>query len=38
MNAAGIVIGEPLSEFQGILTGVPHYVGQSRPLMKTRRK
>jgi len=38
MNATGIVIGEPLSEFQGILTGVPHYVGQSRPLMKTRKK
>jgi circadian clock protein KaiC len=29
MNATGIVIGEPLEEFHGILTGVPTYVGQA---------
>jgi circadian clock protein KaiC len=38
MNAEGIVIGEPLSEFEGILTGVPRYVGHGRPLIKKRRK
>src|SRR3569833_2995353 len=38
MNATGLVIGDPLSEFHGILTGTPQYVGKSRPLMKTRKK
>lgn len=27
MTAKGIALGEPLSEFQGVLTGVPHLVG-----------
>ncbi|HEY4212418.1 MAG TPA: ATPase domain-containing protein [Steroidobacteraceae bacterium] len=35
MDGRGIIIGEPLSEFEGILTGVPKYVGKGRPLMKT---
>ena len=30
----GIVVGEPLEEFQGVLTGVPSYVGPAGPLMK----
>jgi circadian clock protein KaiC len=34
MNANGIIIGEPLEEFQGILTGVPTYVGKGRNLMR----
>ena len=25
--AGGLVVGEPLHEFQGVLTGVPHFVG-----------
>jgi circadian clock protein KaiC len=29
----GIVVGEPLREFQGVLRGVPTYVGQSTPLL-----
>jgi circadian clock protein KaiC len=26
-------VGEPLTGFQGILTGVPHYTGPARPLL-----
>ena len=33
VNERGIVIGEPLIEFQGILTGVPTYVGEPGKLM-----
>jgi circadian clock protein KaiC len=29
---SGIRVGEPLRDFQGVLTGVPHYVGQQQPL------
>jgi circadian clock protein KaiC len=29
-------VGKPLSEFQGVLTGVPHYVGTSGPLLNGR--
>ena len=32
----GLEVGEPLTEFQGILTGVPSYTGSSGPLMKDR--
>jgi circadian clock protein KaiC len=28
-----IQVGDPLKQFQGILTGVPHYIGTSKPLM-----
>jgi len=35
MSPAGILIGEPLTEFHGILTGVPVYAGQSGPLTRT---
>jgi circadian clock protein KaiC len=30
----GLRVGEPLQQFQGILTGVPTYTGASSPLMK----
>jgi circadian clock protein KaiC len=30
----GLQVGPPLHEFQGVLTGVPNYVGDSEPLMK----
>lgn len=30
----GLVIGEPLSNFQGVLTGVPTYVGGATELLK----
>ncbi len=33
MSARGIVIGEPLEEFHGILTGVPTFVGGPAKLM-----
>jgi circadian clock protein KaiC len=29
----GITVGEPLHQFQGVLRGVPTYVGQASPLM-----
>ncbi|MGZ8377958.1 MAG: ATPase domain-containing protein [Gemmatirosa sp.] len=29
----GLQVGAPLTEFQGVLTGVPRYVGASGPLM-----
>jgi circadian clock protein KaiC len=29
----GVDLGEPLHEFQGVLRGVPEYVGRSEPLM-----
>ena len=29
----GTTLGEPLQQFQGVLRGVPTYVGQSMPLM-----
>jgi circadian clock protein KaiC len=29
----GLTVGEPLQEFQGVLRGVPTYLGQSQPLM-----
>jgi circadian clock protein KaiC len=33
LDAHGISIGEPLSDFHGILTGVPSYVGRDASLM-----
>ena len=36
MNERGIVIGEPLEGFQGVLTGVPTFVGASRELLSKR--
>jgi circadian clock protein KaiC len=37
MNKSGLHVGEPLSEFRGVLTGVPEYVGDKRTLMSARR-
>jgi circadian clock protein KaiC len=37
INEKGIVIGEPLSGFHGVLTGVPTYVGKADPLIKQPR-
>jgi circadian clock protein KaiC len=34
VNASGVQIGEPLSDFQGVLTGVPTYLGTENDLMK----
>ncbi|HEY2137543.1 MAG TPA: ATPase domain-containing protein [Xanthobacteraceae bacterium] len=38
INGRGITVGEPLSEFQGVLRGVPTYVGKSGPLMGAARE
>jgi circadian clock protein KaiC len=32
----GIQIGEPLTDFRGVLTGTPEYIGASEPLMESR--
>lgn len=29
----GLVVGPPLTQFRGIFTGTPNYVGESKPLM-----
>ena len=33
VQRGGLQVGPPLKEFQGVLTGVPHYVGDGGPLM-----
>jgi len=38
IDETGIVIGNPLSDFQGILTGVPVYTGKGAPLSGTPEK
>jgi circadian clock protein KaiC len=32
INAGGIVIGEPLRDFHGVLSGVPHVTGDAGQL------
>jgi circadian clock protein KaiC len=34
VGRGGLLVGQPLHEFQGVLTGVPHYVGEKGPLMR----
>ena len=34
LDATGIVIGEPLTDFHGVLTGVPTYLGSLDPLRR----
>jgi circadian clock protein KaiC len=36
INGRGITVGEPLSSFQGVLRGVPTYVGKDGPLLGER--
>ena len=38
INRNGIEIGEPLREFQGVLTGVPQYLGGLSPLLPEEGK
>ncbi|MEA2766386.1 MAG: circadian clock protein KaiC [Gemmatimonadaceae bacterium] len=33
VQKGGLMVGEPLREFQGVLTGVPHYTGGAAPLL-----
>jgi len=37
VRAGGVEVGDPLRDFQGVLTGVPVYVGTKAPLMPTTR-
>jgi len=37
IDARGLTIGGPLAEFQGVLRGVPVYVGENKPLLEERR-
>jgi circadian clock protein KaiC len=36
ISSRGIAIGPPLHDFQGVLRGVPKYVGKGQPLMDQR--
>lgn len=33
IDSRGITLGEPLDQFQGVLRGVPTYLGENRPLL-----
>ncbi len=35
---SGLTLGEPLHEFQGVLLGVPTFVGDGRPLLQTSKR
>ncbi len=35
VGPGGLNVGAPLRDFQGVLTGVPHYVGGTSPLMES---
>jgi circadian clock protein KaiC len=37
IDEGGIRVGHPLTEFQGVLTGVPHYQGKPDAIMPSRR-
>jgi circadian clock protein KaiC len=34
VDQGGLRVGRPLSEFRGVLTGVPEYAGRQDPLME----
>lgn len=36
IDVKGIRVGEPLSDFKGVLTGTPEYLGSKAPLMEDR--
>ena len=38
VGQGGLIVGEPLSQFHGVLTGIPTYVGTDAPLMKPAAK
>jgi len=38
VQQGGLKVGEPLSDFQGVLTGVPQYTGERAPLMPPPEK
>ena len=38
LSAQGLKVGPPLTEFNGVLTGTPTYVGNAEPLMPEKSK
>jgi len=36
IDTRGVRVGEPLTEFRGVMTGTPEYVGAGNPLMEDR--
>ena len=38
IDGRGLTIGDPLDGFQGVLRGVPVYVGEGRPLLEEQVK
>jgi circadian clock protein KaiC len=34
LGPGGVIVGEPLRQFEGVLTGVPRYRGSEKPLLK----
>lgn len=36
IDGIGIRVGNPLTEFRGVLTGTPEYVGEQQPLLEDR--
>jgi circadian clock protein KaiC len=36
ISSDGITVGKPLSDFHGVLTGVPRYSSESAPLLEER--
>jgi circadian clock protein KaiC len=38
IDGRGLTIGNPLDAFQGILRGVPNYVGEAMPLLEEQRR
>ena len=38
LGPEGIRIGEPITAFQGVLTGVPHFVGDTSSMMRQQRE
>jgi circadian clock protein KaiC len=36
IDSGGLRIGQPLTEFHGVMTGNPEYIGSSTPLMEAR--
>lgn len=37
IDSGGVRVGSPLTQFRGVMTGTPEYVGQDDPLMEDRR-
>jgi circadian clock protein KaiC len=36
IDSGGVRVGEPLTQFRGVMTGTPEYVGKGGPLMEDR--